>query len=99
MPAPEVDTRLRLIGRQVVPRPLPEDQRGSKRLWQFFGHPGVQRSVLVKTNGDVIEKLEFDTFEIAADDTYAFIPGGVDYREPDDAWLVAALEAQGYTFE
>ena len=98
MAAPVADFRPQLLGRQVVPRPLPEDQSGPKRLWQFFSTPGVQRSVLVKTNGDVIERLEFDTSEIMAADTYIFIPGGTDFRQPDDSWLVAALEAQGYTF-
>lgn len=99
MAAESYDNRRRLMGRSLVGIATPIDGSAASRLSRWSGEVPFQRSVLVYTNGDVVEKEFFTVEEITASNVHTFIRGGTDFRESDDTWLNAALVAQGYTFE
>lgn len=99
MAAESYDSRPRLVGRRLAGVATPLDGSAASRLFRHVGEVPQQRSIIVYDNGDVVEKMHFTTHEITKPNVYAYIRGGTDYRQSDDAWLNAALEAQGYEFE
>lgn len=99
MAAQSYDDRDVLTGRRLVGVATPINDSAASRLFRYTGEIPMQRSIIVYTNGDVTEKLEFTQTEINDPNVHTYIQGGTDFRRSDDEWLNAALEAQGYTFE
>ena len=93
-----MDLRPQLEGRRLVGVATPIDNSAASRLGRYVGEVPKQQSIIVYTNGDVTEKLEFTQTEINDPNVYVYIQGGSDFRKGDDPWLNAALEDQGYTW-
>lgn len=71
---------------------------GVSPLWQFKKVPPNQNSILIYTDGTVLEQATFVNRDIQADNVHTFIYGGTDYRCEVGSFEYDALLAAGYTF-
>lgn len=67
-------------------------------LWQFFLAPPAQNSVLIYTDGSVVERATFENNVIQGDDVQRFILGGTDFRTDEGSADYVALTDAGYTW-
>ena len=71
---------------------------GVSPLWQFFLPPPAQNSILIYTDGSVVEGRAFENDDIQSADVHTFILGGTDYRTDVGTFEYDALTAAGYTW-
>ena len=72
--------------------------RGVSPLWSYFLPPPAQNSVIVYTDGSVLERATFERDEVADADVHTFILGGTDFRTEVGSFEYEALTAAGYTW-
>ena len=73
--------------------------RGVSPLWSYIKMPPAQNSIVIYTDGTVVERAGFDTSELRPErmvDT--FILGGTDFRCDDTSFQYQSLLAAGYEF-
>ena len=71
---------------------------GVSPLWSFFLSPPSQNSVLIYTDGSVLERATFENEDIQDADVHTWIYGGTDYRTEVGSFEYDALTAAGYTW-
>lgn len=91
------DLRPQLLGRGVYGPHRPGPYSGPMHLWDHILPPPIQNSILIYKDGTVVERAEFDTYEINDPNVHVFILGGTDYRCGDDQFAYDSLIAAGYT--
>jgi len=89
--------QVQLLGRGTYGPEMPTG-RGVSPLWSFFLPPPSQNSVIVYTDGSVVERATFEQSDIADPDVHTFIYGGTDYRTDVGSFAYDALTAAGYTW-
>lgn len=89
---------VRLLGRGTY-GPDVQYGRGVSPLWMYFRMPPAQNSVLIYTDGTVVESVGFQNDVIQSAAVAAYIPGGVNYTTTVGSFEYDALTAAGYTWE
>lgn len=69
---------------------------GVSPLWQYFLPPPAQNSILIYSDGSVVERATFENREIQDPDVYTFILGGTDFRCDEGSFEYDSLTAAGY---
>lgn len=72
--------------------------RGISPLWSYFLPPPAQNSVIIYTDGSVVERATFENDDIEDPDVDTFILGGTDYRTDEGSFQYNSLTAAGYTW-
>lgn len=72
--------------------------RGISPLWSYFLPPPAQNSVIIYTDGSVVERATFENDDIEDSDVDTFILGGTDYRTDEGSFQYNSLTAAGYTW-
>lgn len=86
-----------LLGRGLRPALRQSPTRGPRHLWDHSPGVASQASIVVYTDGTVVEGYDFEAWEMAGPDVLAFIMGGSDFRY-EAGPICDALIAAGYTF-
>lgn len=86
-----------LLGRGTY-GPRVQTGPGISPLWQFILMPPAQNSVLIYSDGTVIEQQTFENDVIQDPDVHTFILGGTDFRTVEGSFEYDALTAAGYTW-
>jgi len=89
--------QVQLLGRGTYGPSVPTGPDVSP-LWLFFRSPPAQNSVIVYTDGHVVEQQTFDNDDIQADNVQVFILGGTDYRTDVGSFEYTSLTDAGYTW-
>lgn len=89
--------RVQLLGRGTYGPRVPLAP-GVSPLWQFKKKPPAQNSILIYTDGSVVEQATFVNRDIQADNVHTFIYGGTDFQCEEGSFEYDALLAAGYTF-
>lgn len=91
------DLRPQLLGRGTYGPLRSGPRKGPMHLWDHVSMPPAQNSILIYTDGRVVEGSHFDGWQIAAPDVHLFIYGGANIRCDDlDQFSRDALMAAGY---
>ena len=67
-------------------------------LWQFILMPPAQNSILIYSDGTVVEQQTFENSDIKDPTVHTYILGGTDYRTTEGSFTYNALTAAGYTW-
>ncbi len=71
---------------------------GISPLWMYFKSPPAQNSILIYTDGTVVERATFENDDIQDENVHTFILGGTDYRTDVGTFEYDALTEAGYTW-
>ena len=89
--------QVQLLGRGTYgPRVI--QGHGISPLWSFFLPPPAQNSVVIYTDGTVVERATFENSDLEEPDVHTFILGGTDFRTDVGTFEYDALTAAGYTW-